>query len=64
MANYKKQTGIALIIAEKEDGTYDVNIGSNGHLPQDGLQVDFYCGIIHAVCNYVEEHNKIKKTEL
>ena len=37
MANYKKQTGISFIIAEKEDGTYDVNMSSNADLPHDGL---------------------------
>lgn len=64
MANYKNQTGISFIIAEKEDGTYDVNMGSNADLPQDGLPVKFYTGIMQAVCDYVdyvEEHNT-KKT--
>lgn len=61
MAKYKNQTGISFIIAEKEDGTYDVNIGSNADLPQDGLPMKLYIGIIQAVCDYVEAHN-MKKT--
>lgn len=56
MANYKSQTGISFIIAEKEDGTYDVNMGSNADLPQDGLPVKLYTGIMQAVCDYVEAH--------
>lgn len=58
MAKYKSQTGISFIIAEKEDGTYDVNMGSNADLPQDGLPVNLYTGIIQAVCDLVEAHNK------
>lgn len=61
MAKYKSQTGISFIIAEKEDGTYDVNMGSNADLPQDGLPVKLYTGIMQAVCDYVEAHN-MKKT--
>lgn len=61
MAKYKNQTGISLIISEKDDGTYDVNMGSNADLPQDGLPVKLYTGIMQAVCDYVESHN-IKKT--
>lgn len=58
MAEYKKQTGIALIIAEKEDGTYDVNMGSNAGLPQDGLPVLLYTGILEAVCDNVAKYNR------
>lgn len=61
MANYKNQTGISFIIAEKEDGTYDVNMGSNADLPQDGLPVKLYTGIMQAVCEYVEAYS-MKKT--
>lgn len=61
MAKYKSQTSISFIIAEKEDGTYDVNMGSNADLPQDGLPVKLYTGIIQAVCDFVESHN-MKKT--
>lgn len=61
MANYKSQTGISLIIAEKEDGIYDVNMGSNADLPQDGLPVKLNTGIMQAVCDYVDGHN-MKKT--
>lgn len=57
MAEYKKQTGISFIIAEKEDGTYDVNMGSNADLPQDGLPVKLYTGIMQAVCDCVEARN-------
>lgn len=60
MAKYIKQTGISLIIAEKEDGTYDVNMGSTADLPQDGLPVMFYTGILRAVCDYVEQCNMKK----
>lgn len=58
MENYKSQTGISLIIAEKEDGTYDVNMGSTAGLPQDGLPVMFYSGILKAVYDYVRTVNK------
>ena len=61
MAKYKNLTGISIIIAEKEDGTYDVNMGSNADLPQDGLPVKLFTGIMQAVCDYVEAHN-MKKT--
>lgn len=61
MAKYNSQTGISFIIAEKEDGTYDVIMGSNADLPQDGLPVKLYTGIMQAVCDYVEAHN-MKKT--
>lgn len=59
MEKYKKQTGICLIIAEKEDGAYDVNMGSNADLPQDGLPVKLYLGILQAVCDIVNVHNEI-----
>lgn len=58
---YKKQTGIAFIIAEKEDGTYDVNMGSNSNLPQDGLPVKLAMNIIDAVNNEVEKYTRMKK---
>lgn len=58
MAEYKRQTGIALIIAEKEDGTYDVNMGSNADLPQNGLPVLLYTGILNAVCDNVAKYNR------
>lgn len=61
MTKYKNQTGISFIIAEKEDGTYDVNMGSNADLPQDGLPVELYTGIMQAVCDYIKQHNT-KKT--
>lgn len=60
MVNYKKQTGISFIITEKENGTYDVNLGSNANLPQDGLPVMLYTDILKAVCDYVQEHNMKK----
>lgn len=47
-----------MIIAEKEDGTYDVNMGSNAGLPQDGLPVMLYSGILQAVCDYVRSVNE------
>lgn len=58
MAKYKNQTGISLIIAEKEDGTYDVNMGSTAGLPQDGLPVMLYSGILQVVCDYVRSKNE------
>ena len=58
MENYKSQTGISLIIAEKEDGTYDVNMGSTAGLPQDGLPVILYSGILKVVCDYVRFNNE------
>ena len=58
MENYKSQTGISLIIAEKEDGTYDVNMGSTAGLPQDGLPVMLYTGILQVVCDYVTSENE------
>lgn len=58
MAKYKNQTGISLIIAEKEDGTYDVNMGSTAGLPQDGLPVMLYSGILQVVCDYVRSVNE------
>lgn len=64
MENYKSQTGIAIIIAEKEDGTYVANMGSNANLPQDGLPVFLYTGILKAVCNYVDTYNKENKQNM
>lgn len=58
MENYKSKTGISLIIAEKEDGTYDVNVGSTAGLPQHGLPLMFYSGILKAVSDYVRSVNE------
>ena len=57
----RNKTSISFIIAEKEDGTYDVNMSSNADLPQDGLPVKLCIGIMQAVCDSVEAYN-MKKT--